>query len=154
MFCSSCGVAVAQNLSYCNYCGAKLNDDGHKSGELRPESLIFGILATFVFGIVAITIFMGVMKNVLGMQVSELLPFASVFLVLMLVLEAVFVGLLLLRSRGPKKPSTARLQEKTTKELDAAQSRLLPEPVPSVTEQTTRAFDYEVRTRSGSDAGN
>jgi len=44
MYCSSCGVAVAQGLSYCNYCGAKLNgakgDNVIKSSEVKPESLI------------------------------------------------------------------------------------------------------------------
>ena len=141
MFCSTCGVAVGQGLSYCNYCGAKLDDERGKSGELRPETLVFGMLATFVFGIVAITIFMGVMKNVLGMQVSELLPFAAVFFLLMLLLEGVFIGLLLQRTRSRKPSATARLPEKTTKELDAVPRHSLPEPVSSVTEQTTRAFE-------------
>ncbi len=31
MYCSSCGVAVAQGLSYCNFCGAKLNRDNEES---------------------------------------------------------------------------------------------------------------------------
>jgi len=141
LFCSTCGVAVGQGLSYCNYCGAKLDDERGKSGELRPETLVFGMLATFVFGIVAITIFMGVMKNVLGMQVSELLPFAAVFFLLMLLLEGVFIGLLLQRTRSRKPSATARLPEKTTKELDAVPRHSLPEPVSSVTEQTTRAFE-------------
>ena len=139
MFCSSCGVAVAQGLSYCNYCGAKLNDDS-KSGELRPETMVFGMLATFIFGIAAITVLMAVMRNALGMELGQIVPFAAICFLLMLILESVFIGLLLQRTRA-KKPSTARLHEKTTKELDAAQDRLLPEPVPSVTEHTTRAFD-------------
>jgi hypothetical protein len=36
-------------------------------------------------------------------------------------------------------PQTAWAQ--TTKELDAAQVRVLPEPMPSVTEHTTRTFE-------------
>jgi hypothetical protein len=32
-------------------------------------------------------------------------------------------------------------KEAATKELDAAQARALPEPVPSVTEHTTRSFE-------------
>jgi hypothetical protein len=33
------------------------------------------------------------------------------------------------------------MNEQVTKELDAAQPRALPEPVPSVTEHTTRTFE-------------
>ena len=147
MFCSSCGVAVAQGLSYCNYCGAKLNDDS-KPGELRPETMVFGMLATFIFGIVAITVLMAVMRNALGMELGQIVPFAAICFLLMLILEGVFIGLLLQRTRAKKPVTSAHLHEKTTKELDAAQDRLLPEPLPSVTEHTTRAFDPVFRDRN------
>ena len=140
MFCSSCGVAVAQGLSYCNYCGAKLNDDS-KPGELRPETMVFGMLATFIFGTVVITALMAVMRNTLGMEPRQIVPLAAICFLLMLILEGVFIGLLLQRTRAKKPVTSAHLHEKTTKELDAAQDRLLPEPIPSVTEHTTRAFD-------------
>ena len=45
MYCSACGVAVRQDLTYCKNCGAKLNgktdDNLVKSSEIRPEALIF-----------------------------------------------------------------------------------------------------------------
>ncbi len=147
MFCSSCGVAVAQGLSYCNYCGAKLNDDS-KPGELRPETMVFGMLATFIFGIVAITVLMAVMRNALGMELGQIVPFAAICFLLMLILESVFIGLLLQRTRAKKPGTNARSHENTTKELDAAQDRLLNEPMPSVTEHTTRAFDPVFRDRN------
>jgi predicted nucleic acid-binding Zn ribbon protein len=147
VFCSVCGVAVAQGLSYCNYCGASLNDDRRKSGEMRPETLVFGMLATFIFGIIAITALMAAMKNAIGMQLGEIVPFAAICFLLMLILEGVFIGLLLQRTRAKKPGTNARLHEKTTKELDAAQSRLLAEPVASVTEHTTRAFDSVYKER-------
>ena len=147
MFCSSCGVAVARGLSYCNYCGAKLNDDS-KSGELRPETMVFGMLATFIFGIAAITVLMAVMRNALGMELRQIVPFAAICFLLMLILESVFIGLLLQRTRAKKPSTNPRSHENTTKELDAAQDRLLPEPIPSVTEHTTRAFDPVFRDRN------
>ena len=142
MFCSACGVAVAQGLSYCNYCGAKLNDDS-KPGELRPETLVFGMLATFIFGIVAITVLMAVMRNALGMELRQIVPFAAICFLLMLILESVFIGLLLQRTRTKKPGTKARSNEHTTKELDAAQDRLLHEPMPSVTEHTTKLLDHD-----------
>ncbi len=147
MFCSACGVAVAQGLSYCNYCGAKLNDE-RQPGELRPETLVFGMLATFIFGIGAIIALMAVMKNALDMPIPEIVPFAGISFFLMLVLEGVFIGLLLQRTRLRKPAGNPRLPEKNTKELDSVPHHALPEPVPSVTEHTTRAFDPVFRDRN------
>jgi hypothetical protein len=36
---------------------------------------------------------------------------------------------------------TERLKEQATKELSAARERLLPEPLPSITEHTTRTLE-------------
>ena len=142
MYCSTCGVAVAKGLNYCNYCGAQLNQGDGGQSQVRPESLIFAVLATFIFGLVAITVLIGVMKSVLDMPVERVLAFALLPFLTMLALEAVFIRLLLRRTRETKGASeTPLLTQQTTKELDAAQPRVLPEPVPSVTEHTTRAFD-------------
>lgn len=144
MYCSSCGVAVAQGLSYCNYCGAKLNrgDSASRSSEVRPESLISAIAAFFVFGLAAITVLMGVMKAVLGVSVETILAFTSLPFLLLLVIEGVLIRLLLRRTRATETGGEATLLKgQATKELDAAQPRVLPEAKPSVTEHTTRAFD-------------
>ena len=60
----------------------------------------------------------------------------------MLVVEGVFIWQLLRRKRGAEETSdTALSKEQATKELDAAQARILPEARPSVTEHTTRLFE-------------
>jgi hypothetical protein len=61
----------------------------------------------------------------------------------------VFLRLLFRRKRGAEKAGdTVQLKGQATKELDAAQARVLPEPVSSVTEHTTRALEsvYSDRT--------
>jgi hypothetical protein len=146
MYCSSCGVAVAQGLSYCNYCGAKLSgakgDNVTESSEVRPESLVAAMVGVFVFGLVAITMLMGVMKAVLNLNVGQILAFTLLSFLIMLSLEGVFIRLLLRRKRGPEEAGDAvLLKGQATKELDAAQARALPESAPSVTEHTTRAFE-------------
>lgn len=153
MYCSSCGVAVKQGSSYCNYCGAQLSVTKAvsvvKSAEVRPESLLFSMMAVFVFGFGAITVLMGVMKAVLGFNVGLIVAFTLLSFLIMLVLESVFIRLLLQRKRGTAQAGDAALsKEQTTKELDAAQARVLPEPVPSVTENTTRTLEpvYNERT--------
>jgi hypothetical protein len=146
MYCSSCGVAVAQSLSYCNYCGEKLNgvkgEKVIKSPEPKPELLVSAMVVVFVFGLGAITILLGVLKTVLDLNVGLILAFALLSFLIMLSIEGVLVRLLLSRKRGSEETGNAvRLKQQTTRELDAAQARALPEPLPSVTEHTTRTFD-------------
>jgi hypothetical protein len=60
----------------------------------------------------------------------------------MLVVEGVIIGLLLKGKRGAQEAGdTGRLKEQMIKEMGEAQGRVLPEPVPSITEHTTRAFE-------------
>jgi len=152
MYCPSCGVAVAQGLSYCNYCGATLNgvrgETRIKSPEVKPELLVSAMVVVFVFGLVAITLLMLVMKDVLG-NVGQVLAFTLLSFLIMLSIEGVIIRLLLRRKRGTEEAGdTIRVKGQATKELDAVQARALPEPVPSVTEHTTRAFEpiYNERT--------
>ena len=145
MYCSSCGVAVTPGLSYCNYCGEKLSraksDRIIKSPEVKPESLIGAMVFTFVFGLGAITVLMGVMKAVLHLDVGLILALTLLSFLIMFALEAVFIRLLFRRRRGSEEAGdTVHLQAQATSELDAAQARVLPEPRPSVTDHT-RAFD-------------
>jgi len=146
MYCSTCGAAVAENLSYCNHCGARIlasnSDKVTTSRDVKPESLIAAMVATFVFGLVAITLLLGVMKSVLGFEVGQILAFAALSFLTMLSLEGVFLRLLLRRSRGDEERArTDSLAGHTTKELGAPQVHALREPLSSVTDHTTRAFE-------------
>jgi hypothetical protein len=146
MYCSSCGVAVTPGLTYCNYCGEKLNsaksDTTIKAREVRPESLIGAMVFSFVFGLGAITILIGVMKTVLRLELGIILAFTLLCFLVMLLLEGVFIRLLLSRKRGTEAAGDPVLSKgQATRELDGTQPRALQEPLSSVTEHTTRAFD-------------
>ena len=127
---------MAQGLSYCNHCGAKLTQErgAIRSSEVKPEALVWGMVAVLVFGFAAIVFLMMAMKMV-GLNVGQILAFTILSFLIMLLVEGVFIWQLLRRKRGAEETSD------TTKELYAAQARALPEPVPSVTEHTTRAFE-------------
>jgi len=145
MYCSSCGASLARGLSYCNLCGARLTgergDNAVKSSEVKPESLVWGMVAVLVFGFVAIMFLMMAMKMV-GFEVGLILAFTMLSFSIMLLVEGVFIWKLLGRKRGTiETADTGLSKEQTTKELYEAQARALPEPVPSVTEHTTRAFE-------------
>src|SRR5215212_1374435 len=151
MYCSSCGVAVVKGLSYCNYCGAKLSeakgDNVIRSPGVKPESLVFGMVAVLVFGFVAITFLMMAMKMV-GLNVGQILAFTILSFLIMLLVEGVIIWQLLRRKRGAEETGdTAVSKEQATKELEAAKARVLPEAMPSVTEHTTRALEPIYRDR-------
>ncbi len=152
MYCSSCGVAVAQGLSYCNHCGTKLGGaEGEsvvKSRGVKPELLVSAMVGLFIFGLIAIAVLVGMLKAVAGFDFPFLLIAVMLCFLLMFVVEGVLIGLLLKGRRGAKGAGdTARLKEQTTKELGEAQARSLTEPVPSVTEHTTRSFEPLYRER-------
>lgn len=138
MYCSSCGVAVAKDLSYCNHCGKKLKRGDGESSEVRPDWLVFMMVATFILGLVAITILMGVMKSVLELPVDQILHLMALPFALMLIIEGVLIRLLL-RRKAQEQKTLSNVQ--VTNELDEARQRLLSQPAVSVTEHTTRAFE-------------
>ena len=151
MYCSSCGASVVQGLSYCNFCGAKLSGEKGdrliKPSEVRPETLVVGMVAVLVFGFVAITFLMMAMKMV-GLNVGQILAFTILSFLMMLLVEGVFIWQLLRRKRGAEETGdTVLSKEQATKELEAAQARVLPEAMPSVTEHTTRSFEPIYRER-------
>ena len=142
MYCSSCGVAVAQNLSYCNHCGAKLNrgESLAASSDLKPQFLISAMVGTFICGLLVITVLMGVLRVILGLPVEGVLAIAIVPFLMMLILEGILLRLLS-RTRQGDDEKRALANQHVTNELDEARARLLSQPVASVTEHTTRAFD-------------
>jgi len=87
---------------------------------------------------------------VLHLEVGVILAFAVLSFLILLSLEGgVFIRLLFRRKPGAEEASNTVLSKRqSTNELDAAHARALPEPMPSVTEHTTRAFDpiYSERT--------
>ncbi len=145
MYCPSCGSSVVQGLSYCNSCGAKLTgergDNAIKSSEVKPTTLVWGMVAVLVFGFVAITFLMMAMKMV-GLNVEQILAFTILTFLIVLLVEAVFIWQLLRRKRSAEETGDAALsKEQAAKEIEAAKTRALPEFMPSVTEHTTRSFE-------------
>jgi predicted amidophosphoribosyltransferase len=153
MYCPYCSAAVTPGLTYCNHCGEKLSsaksDCIIKSPEVKPGTLVGAMVFAFVFGLVAITLLMGMMKAVLRLEAGVILAFTALSFLIMLSLEGVFIRLLLRRKRGAEEAGdTMQLNGQATRELYAGQARGLPESMPSVTEHTTRAFDPIYRERT------
>jgi hypothetical protein len=153
MYCSACGSAVAQSLSYCNRCGAKAGgakgEGLVRPSELSLDSLVWATVSLFIAGLGVIIGLMAVMKEVVRFDPAVILGITALSFVLLLTVEAVLVRLLLSGWRRAKEAGAAGrpTEELTTRELGEARARVLPEPVPSVTEHTTRTFEPIYRER-------
>jgi hypothetical protein len=144
MYCSSCGSAVPPGLSYCNRCGADLRvkeqTPVRRSGP-SPDSLVWGIVGVTIVGLFLVIALMVFMKDmhfndglISGFAVAAFLSF--------LLVDILFAWLLLSSKRDQKKSSDlAELKADFARELSAAQTHSLPEPVQSVTEHTTRTLE-------------
>ena len=146
MYCSFCGAAVAQGLSYCNHCGERLR--GVKGGneinssDVKPGLLVSAMVGLFILGLIAIAVLLGVMKEVAGFDLPILIAITLFSFVVMLLLESVLIWLLLRGKRAVNETRNAKpLKEQKTKELGEGPARVLAEPVLSVTEHTTTKFE-------------
>jgi len=84
---------------------------------------------------------MALMKAELHFDIGIILFITLLSFALMTAIEGVLVWLLISRSRVRKTAGEIDKKQKDTKELSDGHLRQLAEPVPSVTEQTTRSFD-------------
>ncbi len=103
-----------------------------------PESLIWAIASVTIVGLGVTIGMMAVMKEVLHFNDSLIVAFSLLTFLTFLGVDAVFVWVLLRSMRGAKEVSVKSL---STKGLDEAPMRVLPEPSLSVTEHTTRTLD-------------
>ena len=143
MHCSSCGSALIEALSYCNRCGAEVGGKNRAAPPMPSisESLVWAIVGVSVGGLAILVGLIAVMKHA-GFHNELIAGFSLLGFLLLLAAEIVFIWLLL-RSKSAAKEQSALPQSRefTTNELGERPMRSLPEPVPSVTEQTTRTLE-------------
>jgi hypothetical protein len=145
MYCSSCGSAVPTGLSYCNRCGADLrqkeNEVTTRSGP-SPDSLVWGIVGVTTVGFGAVLALMVVMKEVVHFSEGLINMFTLLTFLSFLFVDLLF-AFLLLRSKKISQGSAdiVHLKEAIRAELQAAQTAGLAEPVPSITDHTTRTLE-------------
>jgi hypothetical protein len=149
MYCSSCGTSIAHGLAYCNHCGGKLiqAQTSLDQAQLFPDSLIWAIVTVFITGLGAIIGLMALMKAELHFDIGIILFITLLSFALMTAIEGVLVWLLINRSRVGRTAGEIDQKQRDTHALGDAPPRQLAEPLPSVTEHTTRTFEpvYEKR---------
>jgi hypothetical protein len=148
MYCPSCGTELASELSYCNRCGANLKPTPNQSG-VPPSKLVGAAWAIsmavavvtlggfgMIFGLVMALITRGINISPAGMfwiAFSLLVILAIDWLLVRQLSRVLDMPQLSPDATQPKKP---KLSEEPKRQIDAPR-----EPVSSVTEHTTRAFE-------------
>jgi hypothetical protein len=145
MYCSGCGSPIATGLSFCNRCGTSLKE----RGESKLGSITALLLAITILGICGMGIALGgalVLREEahLGEKMVAMFMFMTFFLVALI---EVFLCRQLSRlvSTEKKQSRLAASDAAPPNELWANQPRSLSEPIPSVTENTTRTLEYSRR---------
>jgi hypothetical protein len=143
MYCSACGTPMAPGLSFCNRCGMSLKEPSNS----KTDPVGAYLAAITIVGLGGLGLMLGgamALKN--GGQFHEELIGIFMFMIF------VIVGIVELslcrqlsrfnRTSEKKQPHTPQLQAGMPAEIRGPQLRTLGEPVPSVTENTTRTLEY------------
>lgn len=143
MYCSACGTPLAPGLSYCNRCGMSLKEHTQS----KPNSVAAYLTAITITAVAGLGLMLGgaiALKN--GAQFHEDLIGIFMFMIFSIV---GIVEILLCRQLSRLTSNSEKRQIATPPqpaampaEFRAPQPRTLPEPIPSVTENTTRTLEY------------
>ena len=143
MYCAQCGTPLTQGLSYCNRCGTSLRErSGTNTGAISAFLTAITLIGVGGLGLM----FAGALVLRKGAGLSqELIGFFMLF-------TFMIVGMTeILLVRNLSKLTSAHEKEKRTyfpapttipPDLRLTQGTPLGEPVPSVTENTTRTLEY------------
>lgn len=146
MYCSACGSPITPGLSFCNRCGMSLKERPADSKSPIPIVALVG--AMIVLAITAMGLLLGgplALKRE-GQFGEELIVLFMFLTFLITAFTEIFLYRQLSRlTAQPKLPATkpVPLPANAPGEYHAPQPRSLAEPLPSVTENTTRTLEYQ-----------
>ena len=146
MYCASCGTPLTQGLSYCNRCGANLRE--HK--ETKVGAISAFLTAIVLIGVIGLGIMLGgalVLRKEAGLG-QELVGFFMLFTFLIVaMIEFMLVRNLSKVTSSTEEPRHLPVPQVPPHDLRLPQSTQHGEPIPSVTENTTRTLGYEYARR-------
>jgi hypothetical protein len=144
MYCATCGTPLAPGLSYCNRCGASLKERTEITS--NTKSVAAFLTAITLIGLIGMGIMLGGMVTLsteahLG---EPIVGFYMLFTFLIVAITEILLVRQLSRLTGSSERKVIEFPQQPVmpSELAPAQSRTLGEPVPSVTENTTRTLGY------------
>ena len=141
MYCSNCGAPHAQGLSYCNRCGTDMRERKESGNTAAITAMLTAITTLGLVGLAIMLMGAVILRRKANLD-QELI---GVFMMFVFLIVSVTEFMLL---RNLSKLTSSNEREKyfppppTTNELRLPAASSLGEPVPSVTENTTRTLDY------------
>ena len=143
MYCAACGTPLAPGLSYCNRCGMNLKE----RSDTKPVPVGSYLTAISIVGIVGLSLMLGgaiALKSAGDFHEELIGIFMFMTFMIVGVVELSLCRQLSRLNRNAEKRETApsQLQAGTPNEIRGQQPRALGEPVPSVTENTTRTLQF------------
>jgi hypothetical protein len=150
MYCSSCGTESIQGLNYCNRCGATLNTQAlvTPSFSLTKPILILGVIVAFItlFGFMAVIMGSSELARRGFGHEDALIPlfFGMITILIVDILLLRQLSRIINASLQAGTPTAPAKQVREFAEPGQTQRKLQAptfEPVPSVTENTTRTFE-------------
>lgn len=143
MYCASCGMQLTQGLSYCNRCGFNLREKIEKN----TGAISAFLTAITLLGLGGLALMLGgavVLSKEAGLK-HEIVGFFMGFTFLIVGVTEFMLIRNLSKLMSAKENQVRSLPPPITNDLRLPQHSTLGEPVPSVTENTTRTLEYERR---------
>ena len=143
MYCANCGTQIVAGLSYCNRCGTNLRE----RTESNTAVISAFLTAITILGAAGLAILFGgalVLKRKAQLD-PELIGIFMTFTFLLVGLIEFMLIRNLSKLLEPKESKARSFQPPVTNDLRLPQHSTLGEPVPSVTENTTRTLEYLTR---------
>lgn len=142
MYCVACGTPLAPGLSYCNRCGTSLKE----RSDAKSGAIVAFLIAITLIGVSGLGIMLGgamALKQEANLS-QELVGVFMLFSFLIVCTTEILLVRQLSRLTGSneQKRVDAPPHFVAPPELRPAQPRTLAEPIPSVTENTTRTLEY------------
>lgn len=142
MYCANCGTPLSAGLSYCNRCGYNLRE----KAEINTAAISAFLTAITLLGLGGLAIMLGgaiLLRKEAGLA-HELIGFFMLFTFLIVSVTEVMLVRNLTKLSAPKE-NFRPFPPPVPNDLRIPQQSTLGEPVPSVTENTTRTLEYARR---------
>lgn len=143
MYCANCGTQLTKELSYCNRCGFNLRERTESNTAVVSAFLT----AITIIGAAGLAVLFGgalVLKRKADLD-QELIGVFMTFTFMLVGLIEFMLIRNVSKLIGAKESKTRSLPPPVTNDLRLPQHSTLGEPVPSVTENTTRTLEYATR---------
>lgn len=145
MFCSNCGTPRTQELSYCNRCGADLRERREPDNTAAIRAVLTAITTLGLVGLAIMLMGAVVLRKKANLDQELIGVFMMFTFLIVSFTEFMLVRNLSKLTSWQESKKYLPPPQTPTNELRLPAASTLGEPLPSVTENTTRTLDYARR---------